>query len=303
MAPIAVSPALPPELERAIFEIVALSWPRLIPKLTVLVAWRVKSWVEPLLYRTIIVGSYPSYDNPLKRHFRFPLPRHLHLAHGVESEAAVILSACSAVENLWLAAWTPIVVSETDLSLKRLHASLKGIFGSSPIDFSHHRLSSITHLEIFDVVAPDSFDMGVWSALAYLPNLIHLAFNSEEYLSLCLALLPAWELLHVLVILFSENIGAEDLLDEYHVTELVEDPRFVVMTVAEYIEDWAVGAHIGWNYFARAERHVARRRSGEVNCASSALFLRPVDVEMRIPSLARDCYVPDEAEDTEMGNY
>ncbi|KAJ7916867.1 hypothetical protein B0H13DRAFT_1573879, partial [Mycena leptocephala] len=47
-------PSLPLELECTIFEIAALSCPVGIPKL-MLVAQRVKDWVEPLLYRTVIV--------------------------------------------------------------------------------------------------------------------------------------------------------------------------------------------------------------------------------------------------------
>ncbi|KAJ7461189.1 hypothetical protein FB451DRAFT_1405047 [Mycena latifolia] len=49
-------PALPLDLERHIFEITALSRPVLIPRL-MLVAWRVKEWAEPLLYRTITTSD------------------------------------------------------------------------------------------------------------------------------------------------------------------------------------------------------------------------------------------------------
>ncbi|KAJ7816012.1 hypothetical protein B0H13DRAFT_2293217 [Mycena leptocephala] len=47
-------PTLTIDLEREVFEISALSRPKSIPTL-MLVAWRVKTWVEPLLYRTIVV--------------------------------------------------------------------------------------------------------------------------------------------------------------------------------------------------------------------------------------------------------
>ncbi|KAJ7887124.1 hypothetical protein B0H14DRAFT_2696630 [Mycena olivaceomarginata] len=47
-------PKLPPELECTIFEIAALARPKMIPSL-ILVAHRVKHWVEPLLYRVIMV--------------------------------------------------------------------------------------------------------------------------------------------------------------------------------------------------------------------------------------------------------
>jgi hypothetical protein len=45
-----VSPALPPELERLIFEIYALAHPRSIPKL-MLVAQRVKEWCVEIFIR------------------------------------------------------------------------------------------------------------------------------------------------------------------------------------------------------------------------------------------------------------
>ncbi|KAJ7116224.1 hypothetical protein C8R43DRAFT_1137901 [Mycena crocata] len=48
------SPSLPLDLERTIFEIAALSRPVAIPEL-MRVAWRVKTWVEPLLYRSLVV--------------------------------------------------------------------------------------------------------------------------------------------------------------------------------------------------------------------------------------------------------
>ncbi|KAJ6476755.1 hypothetical protein C8R47DRAFT_1220237 [Mycena vitilis] len=49
-------PVLPAELEREIFEVASLSWPRSIPRF-MLVAWRVYAWVEPLLYRVVIVDD------------------------------------------------------------------------------------------------------------------------------------------------------------------------------------------------------------------------------------------------------
>ncbi|KAJ7495503.1 hypothetical protein FB451DRAFT_1387524 [Mycena latifolia] len=47
---------LPLELERQIFELTAVSRPVSIPNL-LRVAWRVKHWVEPLLYRTLVIGA------------------------------------------------------------------------------------------------------------------------------------------------------------------------------------------------------------------------------------------------------
>ncbi|KAK7051752.1 hypothetical protein R3P38DRAFT_3172057 [Favolaschia claudopus] len=59
------APALPPELERPIFELCALSKPNFIPTL-MLVAYRVKDWVEPLLYRIFTMNAHRS--NFIARH-------------------------------------------------------------------------------------------------------------------------------------------------------------------------------------------------------------------------------------------
>ncbi|KAJ7906692.1 hypothetical protein B0H13DRAFT_2662708 [Mycena leptocephala] len=56
ISPRTFDPRLPPELERNVFEIAALSRPTSIPHL-MLIAWRVKDWVEPLLYRVILLDS------------------------------------------------------------------------------------------------------------------------------------------------------------------------------------------------------------------------------------------------------
>ncbi|KAJ6482774.1 hypothetical protein C8R45DRAFT_307573 [Mycena sanguinolenta] len=157
----AVSPLLPLELEQMIFEVAAVSRPRSIPQL-MLVAWRVKSWVEPLLYRTIIVDTQP--DNPGRpdpETLPFPIPcqtllsvidsnrsqcfrnsaRNLFLAYDNAADEASILAACRGIENLWLAAQSRCIVVEmqSDRPLKRLHGALQVIFGSpksTAIDFT-----------------------------------------------------------------------------------------------------------------------------------------------------------------------
>ncbi|KAJ6482724.1 hypothetical protein C8R45DRAFT_1002254 [Mycena sanguinolenta] len=238
-AMVSAAPRFPLELERAIFEIVALSWPRSIPRL-MLVAWRIKSWVEPLLYRTIIVssslnrfgrghakdtGTLLSCITSNQSTFRDSV-RHLYLAHAVLEEVTGILHACSAVENLWVAARTPIVLLDFDLPLKCLHATLDVIFGRSPIDFSHRLLSSLTDLELFD--PPVHIDLEVWSALTRLPQLTHLACDNERYLrlSMFLTFLPTWKSLRGLVILLGEwaETAAELLEEDDNFFELTQDP-------------------------------------------------------------------------------
>ncbi|KAF8171019.1 hypothetical protein K438DRAFT_1853150 [Mycena galopus ATCC 62051] len=268
-------PILPPELERAIFEIAAISSPASISKF-MRVAWRVKSWVEPLLYRTFIVDDWnapprikPStlvslIQSKPASFFRDSV-RHLYLARGSAADEAIILSACSALENLWLWAQTSLQdVSQRILPLKRFHGTLHAMFRSSPIDFTHQLFSSITHLEIFDV--PDNIDLDVWSALTRLAHLTHLSFDDRGYLQLCHTLLPTWQSLQVMIILVDTRMGVGvDILDGSGVTELAQEPRFIVMCCNEFLEDWIKSAHAARDYWVRAEEFIAKRKSGEID--------------------------------------
>ncbi|KAJ6452077.1 hypothetical protein C8R45DRAFT_1223642 [Mycena sanguinolenta] len=179
------------------------------------------------------------------------------------------LSTCSDIENLWLwADFESVPVAEIHLNrpLKRLHGTLEGIFGfDSKIDFSQPLFSSMTHLEIF--TAPREIDLAVWSALTRLPHLTHLAFDVVAYLPMCHALLPTWQTLRVLVILFQVKEATDvdgDLLQKCNVTELADDPRLVFVTCYHYLEDWVSGAHMGGqDFWSQAENHIAKRKSGK----------------------------------------
>ncbi|KAJ7663250.1 hypothetical protein DFH06DRAFT_346612 [Mycena polygramma] len=67
-------PALPPELERQIFEIAAHTCPFSIPDM-MRVAWRVKHWIEPILYHTLIF-----YMNPPEGFHRCTIDIFRHIA-------------------------------------------------------------------------------------------------------------------------------------------------------------------------------------------------------------------------------
>ncbi|KAJ6463153.1 hypothetical protein C8R47DRAFT_1225270 [Mycena vitilis] len=162
-----LTPKLPADLERQIFEVASLVWPRSIPRF-LLVAWRVNTWVEPLLYRIFIMhdARAPSV-----------LQSRSHLLLGShtldETEEAYLLSACSKVENLWLSAQTFTTLLQIDMPLNRLHCRLNTLFEPKPTDFTHQLFASMTHLEVFDL--PVRYD--VWATVTHLPCLTHLAFN------------------------------------------------------------------------------------------------------------------------------
>ncbi|KAJ7863290.1 hypothetical protein B0H14DRAFT_3444159 [Mycena olivaceomarginata] len=150
---------LPVELEREIFETAALSDPRSILTL-ILVAHRVKVWIEPLLYR--VVSHHPSST---------PTFGTSALASTVSpDELNAILTKCgNSIVNLGLFHRT--------LPLRRLSADLEPLFGGCAIDMGHRVFSRLTHLDLFDIndYASPQDD---WPArFAQLPALAHLSFN------------------------------------------------------------------------------------------------------------------------------
>ncbi|KAJ7834339.1 hypothetical protein B0H14DRAFT_2590926 [Mycena olivaceomarginata] len=134
--------------------------------------------------------------------------RHLALVE-LEAEDISILTACSAIENLWFGGLPSFNIPAVNLSLQRLHCALHVL---DPIDFMHQFFASITHLKIFDI--PNNLNPDDWPALRRLPHLTHLAFSSGNYLEMCLRFLSTWEALEALVVLLQENIGKK-FLEQY----------------------------------------------------------------------------------------
>ncbi|KAJ7247090.1 hypothetical protein C8J57DRAFT_1674673, partial [Mycena rebaudengoi] len=185
---------LPPELERKIFETVAHARPLCILNL-MLVAWRVKEWVEPLLYRTLTFGSF--YDQwTLAGHpvanahalislihsgskpasFFADTVHHLYMA-AYTPLSAIILSVCSGVEDLWIGGTDfsgEMLQTIFRLPLKCLCCDIPDLFGmEDPLDSAHSSFSNLTHLELMP--CSHSVPEEIPSGLALVPCLTHLA--------------------------------------------------------------------------------------------------------------------------------
>ncbi|KAJ7133993.1 hypothetical protein C8R43DRAFT_1022152 [Mycena crocata] len=275
-------PILPPELEREIFEAAARSRPSSIPTL-ILVASRVKTWVEPLLYETIycILPDYLLADPGLARIPGHPIfyysflrsligtrrasllrsTRRFFLGIGIISHIPVetVLAACSGIEDLHIAGpqFTSLLSAISTLPLKRLSCTLGRLFPSPlQIEFTHQLFSHITHLEhagYRDPVSPE-----FWAGLGLIPHLTHLAFTDPGFIPLFLGFLEGCRSLRVLVL----RTSAPNL--DVHV-RLVEDPRFITMRRGEHpARNWQLGAHTGVDFWSKADGFVALRKSGQL---------------------------------------
>ncbi|KAJ7643434.1 hypothetical protein DFH06DRAFT_1213212 [Mycena polygramma] len=271
------APALPTELERRIFEIAAMTRPLSIPTY-MLVAARVRIWLQPLLYRTIVVRAMNIQNNTPDGHpifyeatfleimvskptaFKETL-RHLFILSGRIQDAERILSLCGSVDNLWIScdSYTHeprVSVSLiAQLPLKRLYCNLPDLFARQ-IDLTHSVFSRITHLELFNLVRIK--DPQILYDLALVPHLTHLSMKNTMLMLSWLTLLRTCRSLRVLALINTR-------LDQLQEHELAKDPRFVVMDMPDLIMDWVMGANFGVDYWSQAEEFVAKRRSGEVD--------------------------------------
>ncbi|KAJ6779209.1 hypothetical protein DFH09DRAFT_1404885 [Mycena vulgaris] len=228
---------LPPELERQIFEIAALSRPVAIPTL-MLVAWHVKTWLEPLLYRVVSLTDRPSMDRfphstseILLRAVRekptgFPEKsvRHLYLWQAYQHDMAVILPACTAVTSLFVMTTGIYLHSVGDMQdLRRLAIEIGVLFSNHDLDFTHHLFRNITHLEISQ----------------------HLSGLGSRFV------LPACPRLQYIVFLGTGTpLAAAELTA---CKTLAADPRFVAVALTDFEGDWPRGAQLGRDYWSCVE--------------------------------------------------
>ncbi|KAJ7443118.1 hypothetical protein FB451DRAFT_1376767 [Mycena latifolia] len=267
------TPTLPFELERRIFELSALSRPVSIPAL-LRIACRVKHWIEPLLYRTLVIGAHRTVDdlrpctvdtfmrvvrtNPAA--FLRDSVRNLMVYRASPAQTKLILAACPRVENLYIlfsdgTADGPPASIEA-LPLRHLYCNFTDLCTTVAFaSLSHSIFSNITHLEFFDGLREGEYAPAQWAGVTGLLHLTHLAFDTPKLLIICPYLLSACRALRALVLLCSARVPAI----------LAEDPRFVTMEVLHYTEDWQRGVLMGDDYWSHADALIAKRIAAEID--------------------------------------
>ncbi|KAJ6537758.1 hypothetical protein B0H19DRAFT_1180834 [Mycena capillaripes] len=289
------SPRVPPELERPIFEFAALSCPSGIPNL-MLVAWRVHHWVEPMLYRVVIVSpgstmgqmqSFPVVPvNILLKaaaarpaSFLESAVRYILLRETTEPLRPTvvngILAACPRVTSLWHSGGIPRLNALADLQcLRHLAIEVRPLFTPTEVDFTHSLFRNITHLELFDDSA--SLSNKAIDGLALMPHLTHIAFHlfREPNSARLHAVLQINAELHCIVFL-SARWMHEDPIHPYS-----DDERFVCMIRPDPFVDWLRGVDGGEDHWARAEAFIAARRAGTVDIEALRLPINHLESSM-----------------------
>ncbi|KAJ7134149.1 hypothetical protein C8R46DRAFT_1139702 [Mycena filopes] len=274
-----IDPRLPPELECLVFEEAAFSYPAKIPTF-MLTAWRVKNWLEPILYRIVLVmnsrqmprlGSFPTLTtHGLRELIATKSPsfiqdsiKHLYLrAPGWDTAFVEILMTCTRLTSLF-AQFRPMhhmAALCTQQHLRRLAIELTQALEGHPINEPHPLFRHVTHLELLDSARVFEDPQALPARLACMPALTHVAFNSaprdnEFYEALC-----ADARLQCVVFL------SPSASEQVNITRATaDDARFVcVKEDMDFRLNWVQGVDIGDDYWAHAEVFIAARRAGRV---------------------------------------
>ncbi|KAF7304476.1 hypothetical protein HMN09_00849900 [Mycena chlorophos] len=286
------SPILPPELEHRIFYAAAYSAPYEALNL-MLVAWRVKQWVEPLLYRNLVIGSrLPSSSQAIPLFYPDPASARWQM---LQSKPTDFLS--TAVENLMLVcvkeppfSRIPALLSGVRnlvvVSVEPVHGALDAFQRLERLDCNYFEhlfdydseiriadnptLAQLTHLEMGTESALEDF--AVWSEILRLPSLTHLAIAQHEEVvsaletpqraALVAAMRPTGHLNAFVVRYFyssSPEMEGNEEFDEW----LESNPGFVALsTVSNWALSWG-NTVLGLipDFWTRVDEHVGRRRA------------------------------------------
>ncbi|KAJ7164242.1 hypothetical protein C8R46DRAFT_1099063 [Mycena filopes] len=273
---------IPLELECLIFELAALSHPVWIPSL-MLVARRVKHWVEPILYRVVFVGDsgtplgggFPVFTRTgLLTAIATKTPsflshaiRNINLDHSVEStRLAAILDACTGLRNL--------VVNDSPGPALPAMARLEHLCRLEivaevflQLDATKPVFPSLTHLELSASHYGEKPDLQVtetYAALRLLPRLTHLALrmNPSQFV---LDQLRADARLQCIVFIIRLPADAALFADDVRFVQVVYD--------IDYRLEWVRGADTGDDYWKVADAFIAAKLAGKIDRAQYEVVL------------------------------
>ncbi|KAJ7432002.1 hypothetical protein FB451DRAFT_1420952 [Mycena latifolia] len=261
----------PPELERSIFEITALSHPESIPTL-LLVALRVKIWIEQLIYRVLTIYA-PGRKAALKFHHSLSALHSL-----MQSTPSFFAAHVRSVLFIGYPTWDAVLST-----LSIFVAAVNVAFVNLPVDgplpaafvhllkslpLQHLSLELDTLSELIGGPTVNALPQSVWYRLTHL-HLLNRS-NASDCARSVLPHLPNAECYFVLaqcaaLQVFALVCPSRAVLKMHAPARRrpARDPRVVLLIVREFVEEWETGARGGTDYWETAEAWVKQRRAGK----------------------------------------
>ncbi|TFK61049.1 hypothetical protein BDN72DRAFT_849987 [Pluteus cervinus] len=269
-------PRLPPELEREILELATRTDPTNKFQY-LLVCQRARAWIEPIIYETVIQINRPGKEFEKQDAVSLPAHRSRHvqnlvLAGIMSSRTALdILRKCPNLTNVAL--WTHIspealtILSHTPL--RRLSTNFRRLTGGNWDPIKIASLRNLTHVEFTDHCG--SWDSIEW--LTELPNLTHLAFDSDVPLAVMESVLTNLVGLMVLVSLTFHVGEGETMECKERARNGFRNRKVVYLSQSSYMHrlvvDWVGTARGGLDIWVVAE-NIIRKRIGDEWDSNSA---------------------------------
>ncbi|KAK7058126.1 hypothetical protein R3P38DRAFT_2844465 [Favolaschia claudopus] len=265
------APSLPLELEREIFETAAVANTRIIPTF-LRVCRRVHAWIEPLLYRTLILtGDDSPYLIALRAkpiEFQRKSVRHVYIQCSFFPSNFIrdLLSDLSDIQSLLMDGHYDVVELRPVLDKVRPRKLSLWVQPHSPewspITPIRPLFLCVTHLELFKPsFVPSTWEE--WSPLASLPALTHICLIQGLIVDLLQPVVRNCHQLQAVIAAYFEERSlhlAETLANNLPVA----DSRVVVMLQRDYVADWTVGARGGRDLWVRADDFLAQKRCGKI---------------------------------------
>ncbi|KAK6983999.1 hypothetical protein R3P38DRAFT_3456300 [Favolaschia claudopus] len=252
---------LPSDLERLIFETTAQI---------------IKAWLEPLLYRVVLVSSEVRHSfrtipvNTFVNLIKSKPPgffeiavRHLMWCPGEISPTNLdlVLAACSRVMNLFLLVdiITPAELTASN-QLRFLTRLALRIDSLHIADLCSPFLQNVTHLELLDVEFERHVNLA--ASLSAVPKLTHLSINFGLGDADLYARIRDLTQLKCIVFIGSGQAAIDEMLLS---AENELDARLVCLFQTDFHKDWYQGASTGDDYWAFADEFIAAKRKGSVD--------------------------------------
>ncbi|KAJ6556353.1 hypothetical protein B0H19DRAFT_1262422 [Mycena capillaripes] len=134
------------------------------------------------------------------------------------------------------------------------------------LTLAHPALLCLTHLCLSEYTRNNQYSWDdAWDHLASLPALTHLALTEHLSRALLSQILADCRRLLVAVTLGYKEKN-RNLAKAFTRDLTVRDPCVVVAVISNYTDDWETGARGGDDYWVHAEKFVAKKRRGEIEC-------------------------------------